>query len=182
MCGLECAYILKINRLTQLLGLRRESQSHMVVKFIRIVLIMGHWNEITWGLWQLVTGIRPSAPFTYQGLVEFLVLMGDAHRQLRRWSTRTANYHQPTYLRSTSGTRWAPKPPKYPRGMGISRVTSNERLCPLKAWDRTMWTDCRTLGQMGGRRADVVPPMSSRDLVAHMGDGGHPTRRRVRFN
>jgi len=53
-----------------------------VVKFIRIIPIIGRWTEITWGLRQLVTGIWPFAPFTYQGLVEFIVLVADALENL----------------------------------------------------------------------------------------------------
>jgi len=48
-----------------------------VVKFIQLLPLMGRWTKVTWGLQQLVLGIQPFAPFTYHGLVEFLVLVED---------------------------------------------------------------------------------------------------------
>jgi len=40
--------------------------------------LIGRWSELTWGLRKLITGIRPYAPFTYRGLVEFRILAEDA--------------------------------------------------------------------------------------------------------
>jgi len=39
--------------------------------------LMERCTEVTWGLGQLVTRIQRFAPFTYWGLVEFLVLVED---------------------------------------------------------------------------------------------------------
>ena len=39
--------------------------------------LTGHWTEVTRGLRQLVIRIQPFAPFTYRGLVEFLVQVED---------------------------------------------------------------------------------------------------------
>ena len=51
--------------------------SHRVVNFIQLLPLTRRWTEVTWGLRQLMVGIQPFAPFTYQGLVEFLVLVED---------------------------------------------------------------------------------------------------------
>jgi len=48
-----------------------------VVKLIQIMPSMELWTKVTWGLKQLVMGIQPFPPFTYHGLMEFLVLVED---------------------------------------------------------------------------------------------------------
>jgi len=53
-----------------------------VVKFIRILPRTGKWAEVTFGLRQLVTGLRGFAPFTYRGLVEFLTVVEDVLESL----------------------------------------------------------------------------------------------------
>ena len=44
------------------------------MKCIRLLPRVGRWAEISYGLRQLVTGQRAYAPFTYRGLVEFLLV------------------------------------------------------------------------------------------------------------
>jgi hypothetical protein len=51
------------------------SQGHWVVKFIHLLPRAGPWTEICEGLRQQVTGLRGFAPFTYRGLVEFLMMI-----------------------------------------------------------------------------------------------------------
>jgi len=50
------------------------TQSHWVVQCIRLLPRTGRWTEVSFGLRQLVTGLRGFAPFTYRGLVEFLTV------------------------------------------------------------------------------------------------------------
>ena len=49
------------------------TQSHWVVKFIRLLPRAGKWEEVSLGLRQQVSGLRGYAPFTYRGLIEFLI-------------------------------------------------------------------------------------------------------------
>jgi len=49
------------------------TQSHWVVKFIRLLPRAGKWAEVSLGLRQ-VSGLRGYAPFAYRGLVEFLTI------------------------------------------------------------------------------------------------------------
>jgi len=53
------------------------TQSHWVVKFIRLLPRAGKWAEVSLGLRQQVSGQRGYAPFTYPGLVEFLIIAED---------------------------------------------------------------------------------------------------------
>ena len=52
----------------------RATQSHWVVKCIQLLPRAGRWTEVSYGLRQLVTGQQGCAPFTYRGLVEFLLV------------------------------------------------------------------------------------------------------------
>ena len=52
----------------------RVIQNHWVVKLMRIMPLTSCWFKVTWGLMQLITGIRPFVTFTYWWLVDFLVL------------------------------------------------------------------------------------------------------------
>jgi len=75
---LECFNILEANCTAQPLGTTQghpDSPSSEIYKDYAI-----NWTlcEITWGLRQLIIGIQPFVPFTYGGLVEFLVLVEDA--------------------------------------------------------------------------------------------------------
>jgi len=45
-----------------------------MVKCIRLLPRVRRWAEVSYGLRQLVTGQRGYAPFTYRGLVEFLLV------------------------------------------------------------------------------------------------------------
>jgi len=62
---------------TRLTQPHKVTQGHWVVKFIRIMPMSGRWTEVTWGLKQLVTGLRGFVPFTCRGLVEFLTVTED---------------------------------------------------------------------------------------------------------
>ena len=55
----------------------RVTQSHWVVKCIRLLSRVVRWAEVSYGLRQLVTGQRGHEPFTYRGLVEFLTIAED---------------------------------------------------------------------------------------------------------
>jgi len=52
----------------------RVTQSHWMVKYIRLLPRVGRWVEVSYGLRRLVTGQQGYAPFTYRGLVEFLLV------------------------------------------------------------------------------------------------------------
>jgi len=52
----------------------RITQSHWVVKYIWLLPWAGRWAKVSYKLRQLVTRQRGYAPFTYRGLVEFLLL------------------------------------------------------------------------------------------------------------
>ena len=52
-------------------------QSHWLVKCIRLLPRVGRWTEVSYGLRQLVIGQRGYVPFTYRGLVEFLIVAED---------------------------------------------------------------------------------------------------------
>jgi len=53
------------------------TQSHWVVKFIRLLPRAGKWAEVSLGLRHQVSELRGYAPFTYQGIVEFLTIAED---------------------------------------------------------------------------------------------------------
>jgi len=56
---------------------QKVTQSHWVVKCIRLLPRTGKWMEVSFRLRQLVTRLRDFAPFTYRGLVEFLTVDED---------------------------------------------------------------------------------------------------------
>jgi len=50
------------------------TQGYWIVKFIHLLPQKGKWREVSVGLREQVTNIRGYGPFTYRGLVEFLVM------------------------------------------------------------------------------------------------------------
>ena len=69
-----------------------------MVKFIRILPRTRKWAEVSFGLRQLVTGLRGFAPFTYRGLVEFLAVAEDVLESLGdEQVTRQEAAHQLIY-------------------------------------------------------------------------------------
>jgi len=76
----------------------RVTQSHWVVKCIRLLPRPGRWTEVSYGLRQLVTGQQGYAPFTYGGLVEFLLVAEEVLDDLGEGSeARQETAHQLTY-------------------------------------------------------------------------------------
>ena len=61
---------------------QKVTQSHWVIKCIRLLARTGRWTEVSFGFRQLVTGLRGFTPFRYRGLVEFLTIAEDVSDSL----------------------------------------------------------------------------------------------------
>jgi len=57
---------------------QRVTQSHWANQYVRILPLTGRLTELTYALRQVTFGHRGYPPFTYQGLVEFLVVAEEA--------------------------------------------------------------------------------------------------------
>jgi len=53
------------------------TKDYWVLKYIRLLPRSRKWAEVGWGLRQQVSGRRGYSPFTYRGLVEFLMVAED---------------------------------------------------------------------------------------------------------
>ena len=51
----------------------RVAQSHWANYCVRLLPLIGRWTELTYALREVAFGHRGYPPFTYRGLVEFLV-------------------------------------------------------------------------------------------------------------
>jgi len=71
------------------------TQGHWVVKCIHLLPQAGKWAGVSAGLREQVANIRGYSPFTYRGLVEFLVIVEDVLDELGRDpQTHQASAHQ----------------------------------------------------------------------------------------
>ena len=77
----------------------RVTQSHWANKCVRILPLTGRWTELTHALRQVAFGHRGYPPFTYRGLVEFLVVAEEALDSLGDDSSaRQQAAHQLVYV------------------------------------------------------------------------------------
>jgi len=56
----------------------RVTQSHWANYCVRLLPLVGRWTELTYALREVAFGHRGYPPFTYRGLVEFLVVAEEA--------------------------------------------------------------------------------------------------------
>ena len=91
----------------------RFSQGHWAVDCIRLLPRRGKWTEVSAELRHLVSGLSGYCPFSYRGLVEFLVIVEDVLEELGRDArVRRDSVHQVVRDRLIEPTEHAILPTK----------------------------------------------------------------------